>query len=143
MSRLFPDPGMRHAPDGTPLRQAAPRRLTSAVMAVGVVLAAACFGVAVIAELLGNIGPFGSPEPLGSAGPEVSMTDLGAILEGLRDARAWAFASLGTYLIILTPAAALLATAWEYATIGDRRTVLLAAAVLAVLVASVGVAILR
>ncbi len=137
MSRLFPDPGMRHTPDGTPLRRAAPRRLTGAVMAVGVVLAAACFGVAVIAELLGDAGL------LGDARPEASMTDLGAILEGLRDARAWAFASLGTYLIILTPAAALLATAWEYATIGDRRTVLLAAAVLAVLVAGVAVAVLR
>jgi uncharacterized membrane protein len=131
VSRLFPDPGMRQAPDGTPLRRAAPRRLTGLVMVVGVLLAAACFGVAVMAELLGR------------AGPEGSMTDPGAVLAGLRDGRPWAFASLGTYVVILTPAAALLATAVEYAVIRDRRTVLLAVTVLLVLVASVVVGILR
>jgi uncharacterized membrane protein len=131
VSRLFPDAGMRHAPDGTPLRRAAPRRLTGLVMVVGVLLAAACFSVAVIAELLGR------------AGPAASMTDPNAVLAGLENGWPWAFASLGTYVVILTPAVALLATAVEYAVIRDRRTVLLAGTVLLVLVASVVVGILR
>ena len=120
---------MRRAPDGTLLRVAAPRRLTSGVLSVGVALSAACFALAGLAELVGIDRR------------EAAMTDIGALIEGTMALDPWALASLGTYLVILTPAIALLATAWEYASISDRRTVLLAGAVLAVLTISVAVAV--
>jgi uncharacterized membrane protein len=96
---------------------------------VGVALSAACFALAGLAELVGIDRR------------EAAMTDIGALIEGTMALDPWALASLGTYLIILTPAIALLATAWEYASISDRRTVLLAGAVLAVLAVSVAVAV--
>jgi uncharacterized membrane protein len=125
-----PGPGVRRDADGTPLRRAAPRRLTSATLSLGVAVSAACFIVAAVAEVLGI------------SRRDAAMTDLDALLEGAQALDPWALASLGTYAVILTPAAALLATAWEYATISDRRTVLLALAVLTVLGASVLVAVL-
>jgi uncharacterized membrane protein len=121
---------MRHAPDGTPLRQAAPRRLTSAAMSLGVALSATCFVLAAVAELLGR------------ERRDAAMTDIEALVEGLLALDPWALASLGTYVVILTPAVALLATAWEYAAIPDRRTVVLSLVVLAVLASSVLVALL-
>lgn len=120
---------MRRAADGTPLRVAAPRRLTSVVLSVGVAISAACFALAGLAELIGI------------ERREAAMTDIGALVEGTLVLDPWALASLGTYMVILTPAIALLATAWEYASISDRRTVLLAVAVLAVLAVSVVVAV--
>jgi uncharacterized membrane protein len=124
-------PGVRHASDGTPLRVAAPRRLTSAVMSVGVAVSAACFVLAGVAETLGVDRR------------EATMTDYGAIIAGLLALDPWALACLGTYAVIVTPALALLTTAREYASIADRRTVGLALAVLSVLALSVVVAILR
>jgi uncharacterized membrane protein len=120
---------VRRAPDGTPLRVAAPRRLTSAVLSVGVAISAACFALAGLAELIGTDRR------------EAAMTDISALIEGTLALDPWALASLGTYMVILTPAIALLATAREYASISDRRTVLLAVAVLAVLAVSVLVAV--
>lgn len=111
-------------------RVAAPRHLTSATISGGVVVSAACFLLAGAAEALGRTAQPGD------------MTDIGALLERSLSLDPWAWASLGTFAVILTPAIALLATAWEYRTISDRRTVLLALAVLAVLTVSAGVALL-
>lgn len=124
-------PGVRLAPDGTPLRVAAPRRSTSTVISGGVAVAAACFALAGVAEVLGI-------EHRAAA-----MTDIGALLAGLRSFDPWALSSLGAYVVIVTPAIALVTTAREYASISDRRTVLLSAAVLAVLAIGVIVAILH
>lgn len=109
----------------------APRQYTSAVLTVGVTVAAVCFAIALVTELAGV-------EP-GSG----QMTDVGAISGGLLVMMPWAWATLGAYAVILTPILGLLATAWEYASIADRRTVLLAVTVLAILAASVVIAILR
>ncbi len=109
----------------------APRRYTSAVLTGGVVVAGFFFGVAVLAEIAGV-------EP-----GEGEMTDLRAIGEGLLSLTPWAWATMGTYAVVLTPVAGLVVTAWEYATVSDRRTVALAMAVLAILAISAAVAILR
>ncbi len=94
-------------------------------------VAAACFAIAIAAEVAG-IEP-GSGE----------MTDIGAVLSGLPALTPWAWATVGSYAIVLTPVLGLVATAWEYASVSDRRTVLLAVAVLIVLTISAVVAILR
>ena len=94
-------------------------------------VAAACFVVAVVAEIAGV--EQGSGE----------MTDLAAVFDGLLAFTPWAWATLGVYAVVLTPVLGLLVTAWEYATVSDRRTVALAVAVLAVLATSAVVAILR
>ena len=113
------------------VRQAAPRRFTSAALTIGVLVAASCFGVAVAAEVAG-IDP-GTGD----------MTDLAAVLDGLLALTPWAWATAGAYAIVLTPAAGLIATASEYASISDRRTVWLALAVLGVLALSTTIALLR
>ncbi len=122
---------MRRAADGTPLRVTAPRRLTSALLSLGVAVSAACFVLAGVAELLGFDRR------------QADMTDLAALVAGLLALDPWALATAGTYVVIVTPALGLLATAWEYAGIADRRSVLLAVAVLGVLAVSVVVAIER
>ncbi len=122
---------MRLAPDGTPLRVTAPRRLTSALLSLGVAVSAACFVLAGVAE------------SLAFHRRQADMTDLAALVAGLLALDPWALASAGTYVVILTPALGLLATAWEYADIADRRTVLLAVTVLGVLALSVVVAVVR
>ena len=114
-----------------PAQGSAPRRTTSAALTAGVVVAGVFFGVALILELVGN-------EP-GSG----EMTDLAAVLDGLVALTPWAWATAGAYAVVATPVLGLLVTAWEYWSVGDRRTVLLAVAVVAVLAASVVVAILR
>jgi uncharacterized membrane protein len=121
-------PAARLAPDGTTLRLTAPRRLTSAALSLGVALSAACFVLAGVAELLGMTRR------------EASMTDVSALLDGLRALDPWALASLGCYAVVVTPAIGLLATAWEYASIADRRATILALAVLGILAVSVVVA---
>ena len=118
----------------TPLgegRASVPHRWTSATLTGGVIVSAACFLVAVAAELLG----------VDSGGGE--MTDVGALAKGLVALTPWAWASLGTLAVVVTPALGLLTTACEYASVGDRRTILLALAVLTVLLLSAVVAILR
>jgi len=113
------------------VRQSAPRRYTSAVLTSGVVISALCFVVAAIAELAGSESPAGD------------MTNLGVVADGLRALAPWAWATLGSYVVVLTPFVALLVTIAEYVSIGERRTVLTALAVLAILTVSVVVALLR
>lgn len=114
-----------------PGRAGAPRRFTSATLTLGVLAAACFFAVAMLLEILGA-------EP-----GDGQMTDLAAVAEGLVTLTPWAWATLGAYAVVATPVVGLVVTAWEYWSVGDRRTFLLAIAVMAVLAASVGVAILR
>jgi hypothetical protein len=109
----------------------APRRHTSAALTGGVMVAALCFAVALVSEVLGS-DP-GSGE----------MTDVAAVLEGLVAFTPWAWAAAGAYAVLATPVVGLLVTAAEYWSVDDRRTVWLAMAVLAVLGTSVVVAVLR
>jgi hypothetical protein len=111
--------------------RAAPRRYTSAVITAGALVAAMLYGVAVLAEIAG-VAP-GDGE----------MTDMVAVVDGLSSLTPWAWATLGTYAVILTPVVGLVVTASEYARVGDRRTVALALAVIAILATSAVVAILR
>lgn len=129
-----PTPTPTSAPTPTPsqpVRLHAPRRFTSAALTTGVAVAAACFVVALVAEIVS--GDPGRGE----------MADVAAVLEGLGSMSPWAWAAAGVYAVVLTPLVGLLVTAAEYASIGDRRVVALAIAVVAVLVASAAVAILR
>lgn len=112
-------------------RDSAPRRYTSATLTGGVLVAAILFGVAVLAEVLGAETGTGD------------MTDLAAVAEGLVAFRPWAWATAGAYAVLATPIAGLLVTAAEYWSVDDRRTVLIAAAVLAILSLSVVVALVR
>ena len=131
MSSERPSPGTAEretAPEV--VRVAAPRHLTSVVISAGVALSAACFLLA------------GAAEALGMTAQPGDMTDVGVLVERSLSLDPWAWASLGTFAVILTPAVALLVTAWEYSTIRDRRSVLLALAVLAVLSVSATVALL-
>jgi uncharacterized membrane protein len=114
-----------------PVGEGAPRRYTSAVLTTGVASAGVVFAVALVLELLGAQPGSGQ------------MTDVGAVLEGLSALTPWAWAALGAYLVVATPAVGLLVTAWEYWSVDDRRTVWLAVAVFAVLATSAVVAILR
>jgi uncharacterized membrane protein len=118
---VTPQEALRHAP----------RRYTSAVLTVGVVVAAVCFAVALAAELVS--GEPGSGE----------LTDVAAVLDGLLSLDAWSWAAAGVYAVVATPLVGLVVTAGEYASIGDRRAVGLAIAVIAVLAASAAVAVLR
>ena len=129
-----PTPTPTSAPTPTPsqpVRLHAPRRFTSAALTAGVVVAAACFVVALVAEIVS--GDPGSGE----------MADVAAVFEGLLSMSPWAWAAAGVYAVVVTPLVGLLVTAGEYASIGDRRVVALAIAVMTVLVASGAVAILR
>ncbi len=119
------------AASALPGRHPAERRYTSATLTGGVLVAAVFFAVAIGLEVVGRAP--GSGE----------MTDLAAVLEGLTALTPWAWAAVGAYVVVATPVAGLLVTAWEYRRSADRRTLLLAAAVLAVLAASFVVAILR
>ena len=122
---------VRRAADGSPLRTAAPRRLTSLVMGAGAVLGAICFAAAGLVSMLGH-----REQPR-------ALTDVAAIIAGVVALDPWAIASLGTVIIILTPLVTLLTTAGEYASIGDRRTVGLAMLVLGVLACAVVLAVAR
>lgn len=90
-------------------------------MTAGVVASAACFVLAVVLELAGGVTNGGR------------MTDLPALRDGLVAMAPWAWASVGTFVLIVTPAVALLATVLEYLRAGDRVTVGLAVLVLLVL----------
>ena len=131
MSSERPSPGTveRETAPGV-VRVAAPRHVTSVVISAGAGLSAACFLLAGAAEALGMMAQPGD------------MTDVGVLLERSLSLDPWAWASLGTFAVILTPVVALLVTAWEYFTVRDRRSVLLALAVLAVLSVSAMVALL-
>ncbi len=114
-----------------PAYERAPRRYTSATLTAGVVVAGVLFAMAVLLEILGQ-------EP-GSG----EMTDIAAVLDGLLTLTPWAWATAGAYAVLATPVLGLVVTACEYWSVEDRRTVLLAAAVIAVLATSVVVAVLR
>lgn len=109
----------------------APRRLTSGWLTAGAAFAAVCFVVALVGEQLGLDGAAGE------------MTDVAAVLQGLPALSPWAWASLGTYAVVVTPAVGIGITAWEYAEVRDRRTVLLAIAVLSVLAISLIASVIR
>ncbi len=109
----------------------APRRYTSAALTGGALLAAACFVVALAAELAGSAPGSGS------------MTDFAAVIDGLLTFTPWAWATLGVYAVVVTPLLGLIVTAGEYSSVGDRRSVGLAVAVIAVLVIGAIISILR
>jgi uncharacterized membrane protein len=109
----------------------ASRRMTSATLTAGVAVSALCFLAAVVLEAMGSAG---------AAGP---MTAITSLLDGLLALEPAAWASLGTYVLVATPAIGLVVTAAEYADIGDRGTMVLALAVLGVLAISALVAVLR
>lgn len=113
------------------VRLRAPRRYTSAALTAGVVLASACFVLALALEVVR--GESGSGE----------MVDIPAVLAGLLAFSPWAWATAGVYAVVATPVVGLLVTAGEFASIGDRRAVGLAISVIAVLVVSTAVAVLR
>ena len=115
----------------SPVRASAPRRYTSAALTGGVLLSGLCFVIAVLAEVAGVEGHPGD------------MTDFEFVMEGLPALSPWAWATLGSYLVVLTPAVALLVTIVEYASISDRRTVAVAIAVFAILTFSAIVALVR
>jgi uncharacterized membrane protein len=101
------------------------------MLTAGVGLSAACFLVAGMAELLGTPARTGT------------VRDFGAVVAGLAPADPWAWATLGTLVVIATPALALLTTAIEYLRVSDRGTALMAVAVLLVLLVSAALAFLR
>jgi hypothetical protein len=99
-------------------------------LSVGTAVAAACFMVAVVLDMLGRGGAHGDP------------TDLPALAASVARLEAWGWATLGTFAIIFTPAISLVATAVEYRAVADQRTTLTALAVLGVLLVSVALALL-
>ena len=109
----------------------APRRYTSATLTGGVLLSGLCFVIAAFAEVAGAAVQAGD------------MTDFIAVVNGLGAMAPWAWATLGSYVVVLTPAVALLVTIAEYASISDRRTVLVAVVVFAILAVSAGIALMR
>jgi uncharacterized membrane protein len=65
------------------------------------------------------------------------------VFDGLLTFTPWAWATLGSYAVVITPVIGLLVTAYEFTTISDRRTVMLAISVVVVLVTSAIIAVLR
>ena len=120
-------------PAPTPLdrggRPIAASRATRAVLALGTGASVTCFAIALLLEFLGR--------PSGGG----AETDLGAVLSSAAALESWGWATLGTFAVIVSPAAAIVATALEYRVAGDRRTALTAVGVLAVLGISLGVAL--
>ena len=108
-------------PDRPVTRPVPPSRLTRAALATGTAVAVACFAVALVLDALGRSGGGGTE------------TDVAAVLGSVARLEAWGWATLGTFAVIVTPAAALVATAIEYRGARDGRTSLAAAGVLAIL----------
>jgi hypothetical protein len=100
----------------------ASRRATSLTLTGGALLGAILFGVAIIADLAG----------LGRDGPDAAL-DAAAFVAAMLDLRPWAWALLGSSVIIATPAVGLVVTALEYQAVADRSAVALAVGVLVVL----------
>ena len=114
-------------PAGRPI---AASRATRAVLAAGTGFSVTCFAVALVLEFLGR--------PTGSG----SATDPGAVIRSVVALEPWGWATLGTYGVIVSPIAAVSATAWEYRRVGDHRTAWTAIGVLVVLAVSLAVALL-
>jgi len=115
-------------PAGRPI---AASRATRAALAVGTGVSVACFALALALEILGR--------PTGGG----SATDLDAVLGSASAMQAWGWATLGTYAVIVSPVAAIVATTVEYLRAGDRRTAWTAGGVLAVLAVSLAVSLLN
>ena len=109
----------------------ASRRATSMWLTIGAGLSAVCFVVALLAEQAGI-----------EAGAVVAV-DVVGVLAALPSFDPAAWAMLGVYLVLVTPAASIGITAWEYQGVGDRRTVFFALAVLTSLGISLVAALLR
>ncbi len=114
-------------PAGRPIAASA---ATRTVLAVGTAVSVACFVIALALEFLGR--------PTGDG----SATDPGAVLRSALALEAWGWATLGTYAVIMSPVAAIVATAAEYLRAGDRRTAWTATGVLVVLAVSLAVSLL-
>jgi len=100
-------------------------------MTAGVLASATCFVLGLVLELVGGDTSGGQ------------MTDLAALRDGLVAMAPWAWAGLGTYILIVTPALALLVTVLEHMRVGDRVTAGLAVLVLLVLSLACLVAFVR
>jgi uncharacterized membrane protein len=107
------------------------RRLTSATMTSGVLVSAACFAVAIVLELAGGDMRGGR------------MSDVSGMLDALVAMEPWAWAGVGTYVLIVTPVVALVATIIEYGRGGNRAAAGLAVLVLLVLLLGCLVAVVR
>jgi len=103
-------------------------RATSATLTLGSLASAFCFLVAIVLEVLGR------PTTAGS------MVDVAAIARSLTAPEPWGWATLGVIVVIVTPAAGLIATLFEYR---GRREAWLALGVLGILAVSLGVALVR
>ncbi len=102
-------------------------RATSATLTVGSLASAFCFLVAIVLEVLGR------PTTAGSV-------DVAAVTRSLSALEPWSWATLGVIVVIVTPAAGLIATLFEYR---GRREAWLALGVLGILAVSLGVALVR
>jgi uncharacterized membrane protein len=100
-------------------------------MTAGVLASAACFTLAILLELVGGDTSGGR------------MTDPTALRDGLVAMAPWAWAGIGTYILIVTPAVALLVTVYERLRAGDRATAGFAVLVLLVLSLGCLVAVVR
>lgn len=103
-------------------------RATSTALTAGSLVSAFCFLVAIVLEVLGR------PTTAGS------MVDVAAVTRSLTAPEPWGWATLGVVVVIVTPAAGLIATLFEYR---GRREAWLALGVLGILAVSLGVALVR
>ncbi len=103
-------------------------RATSAVLTLGSLISAGCFVVALALEVLGT------PTTPGNA------LDMAAVIRSISVPEPWGWATLGVVIVILTPAAGLIATMLEYR---GAREAWLALGVLGILAVSLVVALLR
>lgn len=103
---------------------------TRRVLVAGTVLSAACFLVALVLDLLGR----------SAVGDR--LLDPGALAASVFALESGAWASLGTLVVIVTPAAALVTTLLEYRRAGDRVAVLASSVVLGILALSLALALL-
>lgn len=103
-------------------------RATSAVLTGGSLVSAFCFTVAIALEILGR--PTTAPSGL----------DIATVIGSMTVPEPWGWATLGVVVVIVTPAAALIATVVEYR---GHREAWLAVGVLGILAVSLGVALLR
>ncbi len=125
---------MSHGPgrDQGPTGQRGPvitaTRGTSAVLTGGSLISALCFMVALALEVLGQPATQGD------------VLDVAAVIRSLTVPEPWGWATIGVVVVIVTPAAGLIATMLEYR---GRREAWLALGVLGILALSLGVALLR
>jgi hypothetical protein len=103
------------------IRPVAASTATRAVLAIGTGASVVCFVIALVLESIGR--------PTGGG----SAFDFPAVFRSAAGPDVWGWATLGTFAVILTPAAALVATAWEYRRVADVRTSALAVGVLVIL----------